>query len=182
MKLLHSHKTWPVFHRDAELISNSWKGTNLWDAQSTQRPSQPRRPLPCGVMASGCCHRDCFTCSCNAVPQHGGEATSPSEAVKGGWRWAVPYCKAWLAPSCISGAGTRHKGRRSERPVHLRSSPCCRAGLFGAENVAACPSSLSPHLLRGLGRAQRGADTAVLCWFLGWPPRGDPRAALPCRA
>lgn len=46
--LSSSHKTWPVFHRDAEWISTPWKGTNLWDAQRTQQPCQPCRPLPWG--------------------------------------------------------------------------------------------------------------------------------------
>lgn len=41
--LSSSHKTWPVFHSDAEWIP--WKGRSLWDAQSTQHPCQPRRAL-----------------------------------------------------------------------------------------------------------------------------------------
>lgn len=84
--LSSSHKTWPVFHSDAEWIP--WKGRSLWDAQSTQHPCQPRRALPWRVMASGC-PWDCFACPWNATPQPSGEATRPSETVKSSWKWAI---------------------------------------------------------------------------------------------
>lgn len=105
--LSSSHKTWPVFHRGAECISAPWKGRNLWDAQSTF--CHLHRPLPQGVMASGY-NRDCFPCPWNVVPQPGGEARSPSQAVKSSWKWAVPCCKTPLAPSHISGMGTTEQG------------------------------------------------------------------------
>lgn len=133
MCLRSSHKTWPLFHSDAEWISTPWKGRNLWDAQSTQHPCQPSRPLPWGVMASGC-HWDCFACPWNATPQPGGEATSPSEAVKSSWKWAdqlLPAFQEWAL---------QHKGRCSERLMCLPCSPCCHAGLLGSANVAACLS------------------------------------------
>lgn len=109
LHLSSSPKARPVFHRDAEWISTPWKEINLWDAQSTQHPCQPRRPQRWGAMASGY-HRDCFACFWNSVSQPGSEATSPSQAVKSSWKWAIPSCKTQPAPSCISGASTAAQG------------------------------------------------------------------------
>lgn len=59
-------------------------------------------------------------------------------------------------------------------PVHRRGSLCCHAGLLGAENVAACLSSLSSELPRGL--VGHGAVLTQLhcCRFLSWPWMGVP--------
>lgn len=66
-------------------------------------------------------------------------------------------------------------------PVHRRGSLCCHAGLLGAENVAACLSSLSSELPRGPVRARRCADTAALLPVPQLALDGDPSAALHCR-